>query len=116
MSPRASAPTPPTDTPPSLPSGDETCRLDVWLWRARFLKTRGLAAAFVEKGRVRVTRDGREHRQDRPGRTVRPGDQLVFAIGGRLHAVRITGCGARRGPPAEARALYEPLAGDDPSG
>ena len=116
MSPRGPVPTPPSDTLPSLPSGDVACRLDVWLWRARFLKTRSLAAAFVEKGRVRVTRDGREHRQDRPGRTVRPGDQLVFAIGGRLHAVRVLACGERRGPPAEARALYEDMGSGDPSG
>ena len=34
------------------------------------------------------------------------GDSLVFAIAGRLHAVRIEALGDRRGPPAEARALY----------
>ena len=42
-------------------------------------------------------------------RPVRPGDELVFALGGRLHAVRIEALGARRGPPAEARELYTPL-------
>ena len=38
---------------------EETCRIDVWLWRARFLKTRALAAKFVEDGRVRIERPGR---------------------------------------------------------
>jgi len=33
----------------------------------------------------------------------------VFALGGRLHAIRIDALGARRGPAAEARALYSPL-------
>ena len=33
----------------------------------------------------------------------------MFAIAGRLHAVRIEALGVRRGPPAEARALYTPL-------
>lgn len=85
---------------------DAACRLDVWLHRARFLKTRSLAAAFVEAGRVRVTHGGIQMRMDRPGRTVRVGDELVFAIGGRVTAVRIEALGERRGPPEEARALY----------
>jgi ribosome-associated heat shock protein Hsp15 len=85
---------------------DAACRLDVWLHRARFLKTRTLAAAFVEAGRVRVTHGNIQMRVDRPGRTVRVGDELVFAIGGRVRAVRIEALGARRGPPEAARALY----------
>ena len=88
---------------------DETCRLDVWLHRARFLKTRAQAAAFVEAGRVRVTHAGVQSRVDRPGRAVRAGDELVFAMGGRVTAVRIEALGVRRGPPAEARGLYRPL-------
>jgi ribosomal 50S subunit-recycling heat shock protein len=88
---------------------DEACRLDVWLHRARFLKTRSMAAAFVEAGRVRVTHGGVTLRVERPGRTVRVGDELVFAIGGRVTAVRIEALGARRGPPEEARALYSAL-------
>ena len=88
---------------------DEACRLDVWLHRARFLKTRSLAAAFVEAGRVRVTHGGVQVRVDRPGRTVRIGDELVFALGGRVTAVRIEALGVRRGPPEEARAMYSSL-------
>jgi ribosome-associated heat shock protein Hsp15 len=59
----------------------ESCRIDVWLWRARFAKTRSLAAAMVEKGAIRLTHI----------------------------AVRVVRMGERRGPPEEARALYEPL-------
>ena len=91
---------------------DEACRLDVWLHRARFLKTRPLAAAFVEAGRVRVTRAGVQQRVDRPGRTVRVGDELLFAIGGRVTAVRVEELGVRRGPPEEARALYAALSSE----
>ena len=96
--------------------GAEHCRIDVWLWRARFCKTRTLAAKLLEGGRVRLTRGGQESRLDKPARTVRVGDALVFAIAGRLHAIRIEAVGVRRGPPAEARALYVDLdaaAGDD---
>jgi ribosome-associated heat shock protein Hsp15 len=86
---------------------DEACRLDVWLWRARFFKTRALAARFLEEGRVRLTRQGStEMRVDKASRTVRPGDGLVFAIGGRLFAITVQGIGDRRGPASEARELY----------
>ncbi|HEX3406158.1 MAG TPA: S4 domain-containing protein [Caulobacteraceae bacterium] len=88
---------------------DDAVRADVWLWRARFCKTRSLAARLIEEGRVRLTRAGQETRLDRPARPVRPGDALVFAIAGRVHAVRVEALGARRGPPAEARELYSPL-------
>ena len=87
----------------------ESCRIDVWLWRARFFRTRALAASFVEAGRVRVTRAGAETRLDKASRNVRAGDQLVFAIGGRLFALRIEACGERRGPASEARGLYADL-------
>jgi ribosomal 50S subunit-recycling heat shock protein len=88
---------------------EDACRADVWLWRARFFKTRSLAAKFVDEGRVRLTRGGQEGRLDKPARPVRVGDSLVFALGGRLTAVRVEAMGERRGPPAEARGLYSTL-------
>ncbi len=88
---------------------NESVRIDVWLWRARFLKTRSMAAAFVETGAVRLTHQGRQVRLDKPSRVVHVGDELVFAIGGRLNDLRVEALGVRRGPPAEARALYSPL-------
>jgi ribosomal 50S subunit-recycling heat shock protein len=95
----------------------DSCRIDVWLWRARFFKTRSLAAAFVDEGRVRLTRGAQETRLDKPSRMVKPGDGLVFAVGGRLVAVRVEALGVRRGPAAEARTLYAELpapAGESP--
>jgi len=85
---------------------EASCRIDVWLWRARFFKTRSLAARAVEEGRIRLSRGGEETRLDKPSRTVRPGDTLVFAIGGRLFAIRVAALGERRGPASEARLLY----------
>ncbi len=88
-------------------SEDGACRVDVWLWRARFFKSRALAAHFLEEGRVRVTRPGAAAvRIDKPSRTVRAGDQLMFALGGRVFEVRVEALGERRGPAGEARALY----------
>lgn len=84
----------------------ESCRADVWLWRARFFKTRALACRAVEDGRVRLTRGGVETRLDKPSRTLRAGDLLVFAVGGRVASVRVEHAGERRGPATEARTLY----------
>ncbi|ROU03334.1 RNA-binding S4 domain-containing protein [Histidinibacterium lentulum] len=82
-----------------------TLRLDKWLWQARFFKTRGLAAAIVSGGRVRV--DGSP--VSKPARAVGPGDVLTFPQGDAVRVVRILALGTRRGPAPEARALYEDL-------
>ena len=83
-----------------------SCRIDVWLWRARFAKTRSLAAAMVERGAVRLTHNGVQTRLYKAARTVHVGDGLVFAIGGRLIDLTVEALGERRGPAEEARALY----------
>jgi ribosome-associated heat shock protein Hsp15 len=89
---------------------DDGVRIDVWLWRARFFKTRGAAAAKAGEGRIRITRGRTSGRIGKAARTVRVGDEVAFAIGPRAFAVRILALGVRRGPPAEARGLYEPIA------
>lgn len=82
------------------------CRIDVWLWRARFARTRSLAAATVERGAVRLTHHGVQTRLDKASRCVHVGDGLVFALGGRLIDLTVVGLGERRGPAEEARTLY----------
>jgi ribosome-associated heat shock protein Hsp15 len=88
---------------------DDVCRIDVWLWRARFFKTRSLAARIVEDGGVRLSRGGARTPIDKPSRAVRLGDVLTFAQGTRWRAVKVEALGARRGPAAEAQALYSVL-------
>ena len=85
---------------------ETSCRIDVWLWRARFAKTRSLAATLVERGAVRLTHNGVQTRLDKPSRGVHVGDGVMFAIGGRLIDLTVEALGERRGPPAEARTLY----------
>jgi ribosomal 50S subunit-recycling heat shock protein len=87
----------------------EVCRVDVWLWRTRVFKTRSQAGQFVDAGRLRRTRSGVEQRLDKASRSVRPGDMLVFALGGRVWTMQVVALGVRRGPPGEARALYTAL-------
>lgn len=91
---------------------DDACRADVWMWRARFFKTRSLAAKYLDEGKVRLTRSGAQTRIDKCARPLKVGDQLVFAVGGRLIAVAVEGLGERRGAPDEARGLYSTLAAD----
>jgi ribosome-associated heat shock protein Hsp15 len=83
----------------------ETQRLDKWLWFARITKSRTLAAHLVQDGKVRVNRT----RAAKPSLTVRSGDVLTIAVRGSVEVLRVLGPGARRGPPAEARLLYEVL-------
>ncbi len=80
-------------------------RLDKWLWRARFFKTRTLAAKLCNGGHVRSGGNAisKAHHQ------VRIGDVLTFAQGRYIRVVKVLALGARRGPASEARALYEDL-------
>ena len=97
---------------------DDACRIDVWLWRARFFKTRSLAARIVEAGGVRLTRGGARLSIDKPSRPVHCGDVLTFAQGPRWLAVKVEALGVRRGPAPEARGLYslmEELGGEGTS-
>jgi ribosome-associated heat shock protein Hsp15 len=86
-------------------------RLDKWLWFARIVKSRTLAAQMVQDGKVRVNRA----KVAKPAQTVRPDDVLTIAIRGNIQVVKVLAPGARRGPPAEARQLYELLSAPDGS-
>jgi ribosome-associated heat shock protein Hsp15 len=83
----------------------ETQRLDKWLWFARVTKSRTLAAQLVQGGKVRVNRA----KVAKPSHTVRSGDVLTIALRGNVEVLKVLAPGARRGPPPEARLLYEVL-------
>ncbi len=97
------------DTEPCADQGDGL-RLDKWLWQARFFKTRSLAAAVANKGKVRINRMlvTKSHYK------VRPGDVLTFAQGYDIRVIRVIALGERRGPAPEARMLYEDI-GEPPA-
>ena len=80
-------------------------RLDKWLWFARIAKSRTLAAQLVQDGKVRVNRA----KVAKPSHAVRPDDVLTVVIRGNIQVLKVLAPGARRGPPAEARQLYELL-------
>jgi ribosome-associated heat shock protein Hsp15 len=79
-----------------------TARVDVWIWRARVVKTRSLAARLAQSGHVRL--NGR--RVNAAGRAVRVGDILTIALEQAVLVLEILDLGERRGPAAEAQQLY----------
>ena len=83
------------------PQAAGTQRIDKWLWFARIIKSRTLAAQLVVEGKVRVNRV----KATKPSQTVRAGDVLTVTIArpgghpagaGARRAARAAG----RGPPA----------------
>ncbi|HXC89307.1 MAG TPA: RNA-binding S4 domain-containing protein [Stellaceae bacterium] len=77
-------------------------RLDQWLWFARLVKTRSLAARLCAAGVV--TLNGVAVRK--PNHLVRVGDCVAAPQGGFRRTVEVLALGARRGPASEARLLY----------
>ena len=81
---------------------DGKCRLDKWLWAARFFKTRSLATDAIDGGKVYVDGD-----RVKPAKEVRVGQVLYirrkeFDIEVTVKALSVT----RKGAP-EAALLYE---------
>lgn len=88
-----------------LPDRTKT-RLDQWLWFARFVKSRSLAARLCAAGAIAV--NGIPVKK--PNQSVRIGDLVVLPQGGWQRTVRVLALGARRGPVIEACLLYEEAA------
>lgn len=76
-------------------------RIDVWLWAARFFRTRGLAQDAIDAGRVRV-----EGERVKNARTLRVGERVTVRIGDVERDLRVLALAERRGPAPEAQRLY----------
>lgn len=92
-------------------AGDEAGwqRLDLWLWCARLTKARSECARLVEAGAIRLNRQP----TDKAHAKLRVGDVLTIGLRGRVRVWRVTALAKRRGPPAEARTLYEDLSEEE---
>lgn len=77
-------------------------RLDVWLWAARFFKTRSLARQAVETGKVEIG-----GQRPKSSRAVRVGDALRVQRGEEMFEIGVRGLSDTRGPAPVAQALYE---------
>jgi ribosome-associated heat shock protein Hsp15 len=76
-------------------------RLDLWLWAARFFKTRALAKQAIEGGKVKL--DGAA---GKPGKPVHAGARLDITRGEDRFEIEVLALAERRGPAAVAQALY----------
>ena len=80
-------------------------RIDKWLWAARFFKTRSLAAAAVDGGKIKWN-----SQHVKPARELKPGDELDIVAGEVRWTVVVRGVNAQRRPAPEARLLFEETA------
>lgn len=80
---------------------DQRVRIDKWLWASRFFKTRALAAAAVEGGKVQVNGE-----RAKPSRVLRCGDDLRIQKGIYAFVVEVQALSLQRGSADKARLLY----------
>jgi ribosome-associated heat shock protein Hsp15 len=77
-------------------------RLDKWLWAARFFKTRSLAAAAVDGGKVKVN-----ELPTKAAKEIKAGDRLDLTVGEAHWQIIVVAVNDQRRPAAEARLLYQ---------
>jgi ribosome-associated heat shock protein Hsp15 len=87
----------------------ETQRLDKWLWHARIIKSRSLAAQLVTQGKFRVNRE----KVLKPAFCVKTGDVITTALFGKVRVLQVIALSERRGPAVEARSLYDDITPKD---
>ena len=87
-----------TTPPPAAAAGT---RIDVWLWAARFFRTRALAKQAIETGKVEIG-----GQRAKPSRSVRIGDALVVARLEERFEIEVLALSDVRGPASVAQALY----------
>ena len=78
-----------------------TVRLDLWLWAARFFRTRSLAKQAIDTGKVDVA-----GQRAKASRTVRVGDAMRIARGDEVFEIVVAGLSEQRGPASVAQTLY----------
>ncbi len=76
-------------------------RIDVWLWAARFFKTRALAKRACELGRVQM-----HNHSIKPAHEVRIGDMVHVTTDSGEFEIEVLELSEIRGPAPEAQKLY----------
>ncbi|MEJ2043049.1 MAG: ribosome-associated heat shock protein Hsp15 [Reinekea sp.] len=84
---------------------ENTIRLDKWLWAARFFKTRALAKAAVEGGKVHYNKA-----RAKPSRTVENGALIRIQLGLDEKTVVVREVHDKRRGAPQAQLMYEETA------
>lgn len=79
----------------------ESIRADLWLWAARFFKTRRLSREAIDGGKVEVNGV-----PCKPAKTLKPGDTLRITRGEERFEVHVEALSRTRGPASAAQLLY----------
>ena len=86
---------------PIDPNAAPTVRIDLWLWAARFFKTRSLAKQAIEAGRVELGGQA-----VKAARGVKVGDALSIRRGDERFEVSVLALADKRGSAPMAQSLY----------
>ncbi|MCQ8185360.1 RNA-binding S4 domain-containing protein [Parvularcula maris] len=89
-----------------MSEGEESARLDKWLWAVRIFKTRALAAKIISGKSPRIARNGQTLRTDKPGFKLRIGDQVTVMRGKELFVLEVLDLPGRRVSAPEAQSCY----------
>ena len=81
---------------------NDSMRVDTWLWAARFFKTRSIAKAAIEGGKVH-----HDSERVKVSKEIRVGMELTIMQGFEKKTVVIKALSATRGPAPVAQLLYE---------
>ena len=76
-------------------------RADVWLWAARFFRTRSQCRLAIDGGKI-------EHNEAacKPAKAIKPGDRLRITRGEERIEIEVLALSDKRGPANVAQALY----------
>ena len=85
-----------------LPAGPMTeVRVDLWLWAARFFKTRSLAKQAIDGGKIDVNGGG-----CKPAKALHAGDRLKISRGEERLEVEVLALSDKRSQASVAQTLY----------
>jgi ribosome-associated heat shock protein Hsp15 len=79
----------------------DSVRADIWLWSARFFKTRAIAKKSIEGGKIAVN-----DLPCKPAKLLHVGDRLHITVGAQHFEIDVRGLSEKRGPASVAQTMY----------
>ena len=83
------------------PPPSDSVRLDLWLWAARFYKTRSIAKQAIESGKVEIS-----GQHVKAARGVKIGEQIALRRGEDRFEIQVIALSEKRGSATIAQTLY----------